>query len=269
MTPILIATASVAIIGLLIGIMLVNVGKKFAVKVDEIEAAVREVLPGNNCGGCGYAGCDALAAAISAGEAPVNACPVGGDAIAKKVGHIMGVEADPIGRKVAYVHCSGDCEHASQNANYIGIQDCASAVNAGLDAKACQYGCMGYGSCVRACPYDAIRIVNGIARVDRNACKACGKCVAVCPKHLITIIPDKAQYMVACSSKDKGPAVKKACTVGCIGCRICEKQCEADAVHVEGNLASIDTAKCQDCGKCAEKCPAKVIEHRPPLKVQA
>ena len=262
MAPIVIATASVAIIGLLIGLMLVKVGEKFAVEVDEKEAAVRSYLPGNNCGGCGYAGCDALAAAIAKGEAPVNGCPVGGDDVAAKVAHIMGVEATHTDRKVAYVKCAGDCEATFKKANYIGIQDCTVAVTNGLSDKSCAYGCLGFGTCVKACPFDAIHIVDGIARVDRKKCKACGKCVIACPKHLIEIIPDSAQYAVRCSSPEKGPVVKKACSAGCIGCSLCVKQCENDAIHVDKFLSKIDYDKCVHCGKCAEKCPSKVIEKR-------
>ena len=262
MTPILIATASVAVIGLLVGIMLVIVGRKFEVLVDPREAAVREVLPGNNCGGCGYAGCDALAEAIAKGDAPANGCPVGGTPVAEKVAAIMGVEADESGKKVAYVRCAGDCEKASSKSNYVGINDCQAAIAAGIGSKSCDYGCLGLGSCVTACPFDAIHIINGIARVNRNACKACGKCVTACPKHLIEIIPDSSQYAVRCMNHDRGPAVKKVCTVGCIGCKICEKQCEVDAVHVENNVSHIDYEKCQKCGKCAEKCPVKIIEKR-------
>ena len=262
MSSILYATLSVSIIGLLIGLMLVKVGKTFAVEKDEKEEAIRNCLPGNNCGGCGYAGCDALAEAISKGDAPVGGCPVGGETVAEQIGQIMGVEVDPSGRKVAYVKCSGDCEKAAHKANYIGIDNCAAAVAAGIGTKSCDFGCLGYGSCVKACPFDAIHIVNGIARVNRNACKACGKCVATCPKHLIELIPDKAQYAVGCSNLDKGPAVKKVCSVGCIGCSICVKQCENDAVHVENSVSKIDYEKCVNCGKCAEKCPVKIIEKR-------
>ena len=262
MTPILYATLSVAIIGLLIGFMLVKVGKKFAVEVNEKEAAVRNCLPGNNCGGCGYAGCDALAAAIAEGIASVDSCPVGGAPVAEQIGQIMGVEADPAGKKVAYVKCAGDCEHALQKANYIGVGDCNAAVNAGVGSKACNFGCLGLGSCVKACPFDAIHIINGVARVDRNTCKACGKCVIACPKHLIELIPDSAQYMVQCSSTDKGAAVKKACSTGCIGCSLCVKQCENEAIAVTNFLSAIDPLKCVGCGKCAEKCPVNVIEKR-------
>ncbi len=262
MSPILTATVCVALIGLIIGILLVNLGRKFAVEVDPKEEAVRSALPGNNCGACGYAGCDAMAAAIARGEAPVNGCPVGGDPVGEVVAQIMGVEMTAAAKKVAFVKCSGDCERAEHTANYVGINDCRAAVSAGLDAKGCKQGCLGFGSCEKACPFDAIHVINGVAYVNRVKCRACGKCVSACPKQLIEILPDLNQYAVACSNTEKGKAVKAVCSAGCIGCGICVKQCENDAVHVTSNLSKIDYDKCQNCGKCAEKCPVKVISKR-------
>ena len=262
MNPILIATLLVSVIGLIIGIVLVYVGRKFAVEIDEKEVAVRECLPGNNCGGCGYAGCDALAAAIVKGEAPVTGCPVGGAPVAEKIGHIMDVEAEGMVKTAAFVKCSGDSEKSIHLANYIGIEDCQAAADSGLGTKSCPYGCLGLGSCVKACPYDAIHIVNGIAKVNRARCMSCSKCVAVCPRHLIEIIPDDAVYAVSCSNPERGPAVKKVCEAGCIGCKMCERQCEFDAIHVTDNVAKIDYSKCTRCGKCAEKCPTKAIAVR-------
>ena len=262
MIPILIATVTIAVIGLLIGFMLVQVGRKFEVETDPKEAAVRECLPGNNCGGCGYAGCDAMASAIVKGEAPVNGCPVGGEPAAAKIAQIMDVEVAATGRQVAFVKCSGTFDAALRTANYVGIQDCQAMAAAGLANKACAYGCLGFGSCVSACQFDAIHVVNGVAVVDRNACKACGRCVDACPKHLIELIPDSSQYAVACASLDKGPAVKKSCSAGCIGCGVCQKQCENDAIHVENFISHIDYEKCVNCGKCAEKCPVKIIDRR-------
>lgn len=259
MQSIIIATAVVAIVGLLIGVLLVMVDKKFKVEVDPREAAVRDYLPGNNCGGCGYAGCDALAAAIVAGTAPVNGCPVGGDAVAEQIAHIMGVDAEESVKHVAFVKCAGDCEKAAKKCNYFGVEDCASAIGSGLSPWKCDHGCLGFGTCVKACPFDAIHVVNGVAKVDRAKCKACGKCVAACPKHLIELVAEPAACVVACSNKDRGPAVKKACSVGCIGCKLCEKQCEAEAITVENNIAHIDYEKCTGCGKCKEKCPAGAI----------
>lgn len=260
MMGILTAAAVVGIVGIFIGLFLGIAGIVFKVEVDEREEAVLNVLPGNNCGGCGYAGCSGLATAIAKGEAPVNACPVGGDAVGKQIAEIMGVEAGDSKRMVAFVQCQGDCEKTHDDYEYVGIEDCgmlAFVPNGG--PKSCNYGCLGYGSCVKACPFDAIHVVNGVAVVDREACKACGKCVATCPKNLISMVPYDASYMVACSSLDKGPITMKACTVGCIGCGICVKNCPAGAVTVENFNASIDAGKCTGCGTCAEKCPKKAI----------
>ena len=218
MSGIIIAAVVVSCTGLLLGLFLGVMGKKFYVEVDQKEIDVRAELPGNNCGGCGYAGCDALAKAIAAGEAPANACPVGGAPVASKIGAIMGEEVGESVRMTAFVKCAGDCDKAKENYVYSGAMDCtAMNVVPNGGSKACTYGCMGYGSCVKACPFDAIHIVNGIAVVDKGKCKACGKCVAVCPRHLIEIIPYKSNYTVNCSSNDKGKDVMSACSVGCIG----------------------------------------------------
>ena len=261
MTGIIIAACAVGVTGLLLGLFLGFMGKKFAVEVDQKEIDVRAELPGNNCGGCGYAGCDGLAKAIANGEAPVNGCPVGGAAAAEKISAIMGVEAGEFVKKVAFVKCAGTCEKANQDYEYTGVQDCAAMAfvpNGG--PKSCNYGCLGFGNCVKACPFDAIHVVDGVAVVDKEKCVACGKCVATCPKGLIELVPYKAKHIVQCSSKDKGKDVMKACSVGCIGCKMCEKVCESDAVHVVDNIAHIDPEKCTNCGKCAEKCPKKIIK---------
>lgn len=254
------ATALVGAVGLFIGIFLGAAGKKFAVEVDEREVAVREALPGNNCGGCGYPGCDGLAAAVAKGEAPVTACPVGGPDLARTLAGIMGqAEAETV-RLAAFVKCAGTCEKAKSLFTYTGVEDCEmiSLLPAG-GSKACAYGCLGYGSCVKACPFDAIRIVNGIAEVDRDACKACGKCVAKCPRHLIELLPHAQRVFVSCASTGRGREVTAACDVGCIGCRKCERTCEQGAIAVSDFLARVDAEKCTGCGKCAEACPRGII----------
>ena len=260
MTGIILAAVIVGGTGLFIGLFLGFAGTKFAVEVDEREEAIAGVLPGNNCGGCGYAGCSGLAAAIVKGEAEINACPVGGAPVAAKIGEIMGIEAGESIRKTAFVKCAGTCDKAKQDYEYHGIHDCIMVnmmQNGG--PKTCNYGCLGEGTCVAACPFDAIHIVDGVAVVDKEACKACGKCVAVCPKKLIEIVPYDQKHLVQCSSQDKGKDVMKACSVGCIGCRMCAKVCEHDAVTIENNIAHIDPAKCTNCGACAAKCPKKII----------
>ena len=196
-----IVTAVVVVggVGLFLGIFLGIASIVFKVAVDEKEEAVLGVLPGNNCGGCGYPGCSGLAAAIAKGEAPVNACPVGGEPVGKKIAAIMGVEAGESVRMTAFVKCAGDCDKTTKIYEYSGVEDCGMVryVPDG-GAKSCNYGCLGYGNCVSACPFDAIHIVNGIAKVDKEKCKACGKCVAACPKQLIELIPYEAKAVVAC-----------------------------------------------------------------------
>lgn len=261
MTGIIVAALVVGIVGIVIGILLGIASEKFAVEVDEKEIAVREALPGNNCGGCGYPGCDGLAKAIAKGEAMVNACPVGGNPVAETIASIMGVKAEKVERKVSFVRCIGNKDKATKSYKYTGVMDCnmMSVVPGGSD-KDCTYGCMGYGSCVKVCEFGALNIVNGIAKVTKDKCTACGKCVAACPKKLIELVPYSAEHIVQCRSQDKGKDVKAKCGVGCIACTLCTKVCTFDAIHMEGNVAKIDYSKCTNCGACAQKCPVKVIK---------
>lgn len=254
------AGAVVGIIGLIIGVLLGIAANIFSVPVDEKEIRVRELLPGNNCGGCGYAGCDGLAKAIANGEAPVNGCPVASSEIHAQIGDVMGVASKEAERKVAFVRCNGSCDQTNIKYHYHGIMDCKKMeFIPGNGDKVCSYGCMGYGSCVKVCAFDAIHIVNGIAVVDKEKCVACGKCVTECPKNLIEFVPVSADYKVQCASHDKGKDVIAACSVGCIACMRCTKVCEVNAITVENNLAHIDYSKCTRCGKCAEVCPRKII----------
>lgn len=259
-SAILTAVAVVGGVGLFLGIFLGIASIVFKVEVDEKEEAVLGVLPGNNCGGCGYPGCSGLAAAIAKGEAAVNACPVGGDAVGKKVASIMGVEAGESVRMTAFVRCQGDSERTTRNYEYTGVEDC-SMIKYVPDggAKSCNHGCLGYGNCVKACPFGAISVRNGVAVVDKEKCKACGKCIAACPKHLIELVPYDSKTVVACSSCDKGPVTMKACKTGCIGCGLCVKACPVGAVTVDAFHAHIDQSKCTGCGACKEKCPKKAI----------
>ena len=224
MQNVIYAVAVLFIMGIVFAILLGVAAKVFAVEVDERIPLVRECLPGANCGGCGFPGCDGLAAAIVEGRAPVNGCPVGGAAAAEKIAKVLGVEVAEGERNVAHVKCNGGC-NAVDKAVYEGLQDCNAAMRVAGGPKACAFGCMGLGSCVKACAFDAIHIVDGVAKVDSDKCVACGKCVSTCPKKIINLVSEVKKVHVNCVNKDKGPAVMKVCSNGCIGCRMCMAAC--------------------------------------------
>lgn len=260
MDNVLNAVLVLGIMGAVFGAVLAVASKVFHVDVDEHITQVREVLPGANCGGCGYAGCDGYAAAVGKGEAPPDKCVVGGSAVAAKVAAIMGIETCPQEKMVAFVPCSGGDGVAKNFFDYEGPQDCVAAMrfgNKGL--KECQFSCIGLGTCVRACQFDAMHLVNGVAEVDREKCVACKACVAACPKDIVKMVPYTQKVLVGCRSNDKGARVMKVCTAGCIGCMKCQKECPTGAIVVTNSLAEIDYSKCIGCGKCAEVCPRHII----------
>ena len=247
-------------LGLIFGIFLGVAYRKFAVEKDPKAEEVLAVLPGANCGACGFPGCSGLAEAIAKGEAPANACKAGGASLAEIVAQVMGVEASAEDAKVARLMCRGGEEKAVRRAKYVGLTDCRSAKTVGSGGKACTFGCLGLGNCVRACPFGAMSMgADGLPVIDPEICTGCGVCVETCPQGVLSLVPAQNRVFVACSSTAPGREVRKTCQVGCIACRICERTCEHDAIHVENNLAKIDYSKCTNCGRCAEKCPQKII----------
>ena len=262
------SAVSIAILGIGFGALLGVASVKFHVDEDPRVEAILEELPGANCGGCGFPGCPGLASAIAEGKAPVNACPVGGAAVAAKIGDIMGVSASTTEREAAFVKCLGKCGVANEKYEYVGISSCVMADQLAGGAKSCKFGCLGLGSCVEACAFDAIHVVDGIAVVDKEACVACKKCVAACPKGLIEMVPVSKEVRVGCSSKDKGKDVMANCKIGCIGCMLCQKNCPTGAVTVTDSIAHVDYSKCIQCGTCVAKCPKKVIEGTPAVLEQ-
>lgn len=260
-SEILTAVGVVCAISLIVGIVLSMAEKVFHVEIDEKTEAIREALPGSNCGGCGFAGCDACADAIAKGTAPITACPVGGAPVAEKISAIMGQEIGEMERMVAYIKCDGHSEKRKSDYNYFGIDSCSyAALMPGSSPYSCKDGCLGYGSCAKVCPESAIRIIDRKAVVDEVLCVACGKCIRTCPHNLIELVPANAKYRVQCSSHVKGKDVRDACTSGCISCKICEKTCPNDAIKVTNNIAKIDYSKCNECGQCEQKCPRKIIK---------
>ena len=260
MTTVLYAVIVLGVLAVIFGAVLAFAAKKFHVDVDPRAEQIEEILPGANCGGCGFAGCKAYAAAVCGG-ARTNACVPGGSDAAAKIAAIMGVEAEATERCVALVKCSGTIGHTARKLVYSGIEDCTAAMRlgGGSGANSCPYGCLGYGSCVKACPFGAIRIENGIAHVDHEKCTGCMTCASVCPKGIIVKVPYEADITVACSSKDPGKVLRQYCDLGCLGCHICEKTCQHDAIHVIDGRAVIDYTKCVSCGQCYQKCPRHLI----------
>lgn len=247
-------------LGALFAFCLSFLGEKLAVdrdaRIDEIERN----LAGANCGGCGYAGCSAFAEALFKGEAKVSACPVTNAANKGNISKILGMSDEKSKETVAIVHCNGG--NACHNKyDYQGFGDCESAQIIAGGSKACEYGCMGLGSCTMSCKYDAISVNKdtGVAVVDSAICTSCGACVAVCPKKIIGRIPKDAKVYVACSNTCKGREVTSICKNGCIACGMCQKNCPTNAITLSNNLALIDYDKCISCGKCVEVCPRKCI----------
>ncbi len=259
MNDILIPVGILAGLALVFGTALAIASKVFAVKVDERVAAVAEKLPGANCGGCGYSGCAALAAAIVRGEAKPNSCTVGGNAVAEAVGEVLGIKVEKAARKRAQVMCSGTGDLTTKKYKYEGAADCIAAAKLGGGDKLCPNGCIGLGTCAAACPFQAIEVIDGVAVVDYKKCRGCGVCVAACPKHIIELIPYDSTHWVGCKSVDKGPVTRLQCKVGCISCKLCEKNCPTGAITVTNFLASIDYNKCNGCGNCVDKCPRHII----------
>ena len=260
MKTILLSMLVLRVLGGIFGALLAFASKIFYVKVDPKQAAVREALAGANCGGCGYPGCDGYAAAVARGEAPCNKCVAGGAETAAKLAEIMGASADEAEKMVAFVPCSG-CEGVAEpRFNYTGPKDCQAAMLfGGKSNKLCTFACIGLGNCERACQFDAMHVINGVAQVDRSKCVGCGACVDTCPKSIVKLIPESLRIMPGCSSHDKGAVVMKVCKVGCIGCMKCQRECPAEAIVVKDALAVVDPEKCIGCGKCAEVCPRHII----------
>ena len=256
MTPVLL----VAVIGLICAGLLVFASKVFHVAVDERVSLVREALPGANCGGCGYAGCDAYAGALVADESlSCTLCSPGGAATAAQIAEILGRTAGEAEPQVAQVLCNGSCDASRTVLEWQGMQSCKGAKGWFSSPNACMFGCMGLGDCADACQFDAIGVVNGVAVVNRENCVACGACVGACPQKIIKLVPVKTQVHVLCSSTDKGALARKNCDNACIGCMKCTTVCNFDAISVEDNLARIDYGKCKSCGLCAAICPTGAI----------
>lgn len=261
MNAIILAVIIVSVIGLIAGLGLAVASVVMAVPVDEKAEAIRECLPGANCGACGFSGCDGYAAALSKGITTNTAlCAPGGTDASKAIAEVTGLSAGEVKPSAAVVLCQGFCEKAQSKMIYNGVASCQMAKQLFGGSKECIYGCIGLGDCVNACQYDAIHICDGVARINPLQCKACKMCVKTCPNSLIKMLPlHETKAAVLCANKEKGAVTRKECSMGCIGCMKCVKACEFDAVKVEDFCAKVNSLKCTGCGKCTEACPVGCI----------
>ena len=260
MLEILIPVVILFVISIICAVLLTLANRYFGVEENEKAVAIRDCLPGANCGACGYSGCDGYAKALAEGNTEeANLCIPGGDSAAKSIASILGVEASDVVERVAYVACNGTCDAVQMRYDYRGQKTCYAANMAYSGDKSCTFACLGYGDCVEVCPVGAISVANGVARVDASKCIGCGICTRKCPNSIIHLINDTSRVVVKCSNTDKGANTRKYCTNGCIGCMKCQKTCPNGAIKVENNLAVIDYTLCTGCGECVAVCPVHCI----------
>lgn len=254
-------TVAFGIAGVL-GVLLGVFKQIFHVEVDPKVSQIREVLPGANCGACGYPGCDGFASAVASGKAKTNGCTVGAAEVASKVSHIMGVDASLTVKNISHLLCQGCYKVSKPKATYVGVKTCAAAKVSINGTKECDWGCIGFGDCAVACPFDAISVTDdGLVEIDPVKCTGCGICVTQCPQHVLKLFPENTKGALAlCSCHNpRKPVIMKNCKKGCIKCGKCERVCEVKALKLVDGIPKINYSLCTSCAKCAEGCPTKVL----------
>jgi len=275
---IIIPILTLGALGLLFGVGLAFASKRLAVEIDGRLEKIHGLLPGSNCGACGGAGCFGFAEGLLSGKMSIDACRLSEDKVKEQIARLLGKRLEKKVKTIAALHCNGGIR-VKDRFRYQGIEECVAANLVLGGQKECIFGCLGFASCAKICPFGAIKMSReGLPVVDKDKCKACNKCVFICPKKLFSLIPVTHNVYVACSSRDPGRQTKAVCPVGCIACGLCQKACPVDAIHViDGstaltinpersrgidNLAVIDYNKCTSCGECVKACPVQTIRVR-------
>lgn len=256
LVPILILTS----IGLIAAVGLVIISNIMQVAKDEKLEKILEILPGANCGACGFSGCEGYANALVLGKAEIGLCSPGGKNVSQKLSEILKVEGNLTVSKKAIVRCCTSNNIKNTNLQYQGLKSCAAVSTMSSSTNQCDFGCIGFGDCAKACQYGAISLDDGVAKIDPQKCVGCSKCVKTCPKNLITLTDDKKQAVNFCMNTDKGMFTRKVCTDGCIGCMMCIKACPEGAISMKESLAVVDKEKCIGCGKCVDACKIGCIK---------
>ncbi len=266
MNTLVLTVLTLGVLGILLAVILYFVAQRFKVEEDPRIDDVEKMLPGANCGGCGFAGCRAMSEALVGRDNIASLyCPVAGGDTMKAIANFLGKVAPDKEPMVATMRCGGTCDKRPKVNHYDGALNCAVVNTFYVGESACAFGCIGYGDCVHACQFGALHLneETGLVEVDADKCTACGACVKACPKGLFELRkkwPKNRAIYVACRSKNRGAVVIKACKAGCIGCGKCAKVCAFGAITIESDLAYIDHEKCKLCRKCVNECPTGAIK---------
>ncbi len=256
------AGVTMLVLGVGFAIVLLIARERLKVEIDPRVERIHKALPGIDCGACGFAGCAQYAKAVADNPRLLGRCAPGGQQVAEELAAILNLQISSSGpQKRPVVHCNAHTGDKAFFAQYAGLPSCTAA-NALPNAQACKFGCLGFGDCVRACKFDALHIIDGLASVDYDKCTGCGACVGTCPRDLIEMVPFRRENImtVACRSRETSGATRSMCKVGCIGCGLCAGQ--SDLFSVEDNLARIDYERfepTEQAGAAMDKCPTKVI----------